>query len=456
MGRRRGPAVVAAIWAMWALGSLRHGAGEFMPNPLQGQGAPPREPVDVYFSVVLDRLLNVDEQNYRWEAMLYVYMSWEDPRALDTVANRTAEVRAGGECALACQSEYTSLFNPVFQCCDSLWRPGFMMTNLYELSESMVLRYGMVTTDLGVVGWWTTLKAVFYSPMDFRQFPRDEQELLAEFRVANLAASGVRSVIPSLTSTEFFTQGPGDVAAGWSVNSIRMDAFREAPGNYIRGSSVDGEPFPLKANDLWPDGGFTDSLMNAGVTVHVLVSRFGVYSGITIVLPIMLVTALSFVVYFVSAHLLETRLTISVTLVLTITALQFVIAAGMPASSYVTGVQKLMVLSYTTIFIGVPESLFTYSLAKWREEHGAGTPKASAKDLGAKDLGASGNGAGGASRDPQSALRLVALGALSAGRLRMQSERSLKRLARIVDRLFCAALLTVYVVIATLIMTNVI
>lgn len=73
--------------------------------------------------------------------------------------------------------------------------------------------------------------------------------------------------------------------------------------------------------------------------------RISVYFVITAILPIVINTLLSLLVFSVSPRHLDTRLGIVVTLFLSLTALQFVINAALPSSATVVPTQQLIIVS---------------------------------------------------------------------------------------------------------------
>ena len=50
---------------------------------------------DIFVSVYLDRLLEVDCFNYRHESILYFYITWNDTSAAEKVTNNTLAVLRG-------------------------------------------------------------------------------------------------------------------------------------------------------------------------------------------------------------------------------------------------------------------------------------------------------------------------------------------------------------------------
>jgi hypothetical protein len=58
-------------------------------SPLKGQGVPELATQDVWVSAYLDKLLEVDDNMYRFESAMYIFTTWRDPTALGKVeANR--------------------------------------------------------------------------------------------------------------------------------------------------------------------------------------------------------------------------------------------------------------------------------------------------------------------------------------------------------------------------------
>merc|ERR1712118_77315 len=63
---------MAWMWCLCSRTSPCHGQ---MTVPFHGQGGFPEEPVDIYVSPMMERLLEVDDKNYRFENVVYLYLS---------------------------------------------------------------------------------------------------------------------------------------------------------------------------------------------------------------------------------------------------------------------------------------------------------------------------------------------------------------------------------------------
>merc|ERR1712025_681238 len=114
-----------------------------MALPFTGQGGNPEEPVDVHVSALMERLLSVDDKEYRFEAIIYIYLSWVAPSAWEAMPNATNAFRDGTleECQRPCSFDGVNLsrkskgyFSEV-SCCDNVWLPSIGMFNVYDLPE---------------------------------------------------------------------------------------------------------------------------------------------------------------------------------------------------------------------------------------------------------------------------------------------------------------------------------
>ena len=115
-----------------------------MAPPFSGQGPDPDEQVDVYVSAMMERLLDVDDVNYRFENKVFVYLSWKDPRAYNSMVDSTKRFRNGSKevCDRPCSSTSISSLSRLSlsyhfsdTCCDDVWLPTLRMLNVYELPE---------------------------------------------------------------------------------------------------------------------------------------------------------------------------------------------------------------------------------------------------------------------------------------------------------------------------------
>ena len=127
-GRRRGTVAAPALLLL-LLVVVGGGVGDAQAqpaSPLRGTPVPsPLEAglgkVDIHVSALVERLLGVDDKEYRFESLMYLYFSWTDPRA-----HRAVDANGTAECRLPCNSAGNDA-----SCCDEVWLPGLDIFNMH-------------------------------------------------------------------------------------------------------------------------------------------------------------------------------------------------------------------------------------------------------------------------------------------------------------------------------------
>ena len=127
-GRRRGTVAAPALLLLLVV-VVGGGVGDAQAqpaSPLRGTPVPsPLEAglgkVDIHVSALVERLLGVDDKEYRFESLMYLYFSWTDPRA-----HRAVDANGTAECRLPCNSAGNDA-----SCCDEVWLPGLDIFNMH-------------------------------------------------------------------------------------------------------------------------------------------------------------------------------------------------------------------------------------------------------------------------------------------------------------------------------------
>jgi len=348
-----------------------------MALPFTGQGADPPEPRDVYVSAMMERLLEVDDRNYRFENVVYMYLSWDDADAAQAMREATLAFRNGtsDQCNRPCYSggglsTQSTGFAPQDSCCDGLWLPTIGMLNVYELPEGRLQPYGIIVDQASSgVAWWTAIHAVYFTPMDFRRFPFDTQELDMQFTYQPSIRPSIKQFIPSAFSTRFLVRGDGDTVSGWDIQSIEIiprTMSLQAELDYFIGTwgemSAASDPNPITG--MPGREGFLGQAQRVGFDIHINITRLWRYYVLNMIVPILLLAALSLVTYVVPPESLDGRIALNLTIFLALTALQFVINDQLPRSSYPSAVLKLLIVSYCAVALAVPESIIVFAIAR--------------------------------------------------------------------------------------------
>ncbi|EFN53057.1 hypothetical protein CHLNCDRAFT_137328 [Chlorella variabilis] len=342
-----------------------------MDSPLKGYGTPGPNTTEVYVSAYLDRLLSGKPQGvpplaYQFESIMYFYLSWVDPEARIKMEETTLQMRDA---------------STGYQCCDGIYIPGFYFKNAYG--------YSGISYDTYFLGESAVLREV--RAMNFANFPFDSFDLLTELRfkdttrdinvstygLDNMGAGRQRiKVIPSSGDTKLFNLGAGDDANNWQVVALCLNKYNLSMLDGVKYSerySAPGDPAPL-----WPDllalAGSGNFAVGAAANlllrqdddiggVFITVKRFGRSSWMDGILPVLVVFVLGlfiFVLDFEDETHLYNRLQLVVTLFLTLIAIQFVLVDKVPASSYMTPMQQLVLATYAFLCCVSLESIMLH------------------------------------------------------------------------------------------------
>ncbi|GJP58279.1 hypothetical protein CLOP_g22986 [Closterium sp. NIES-67] len=190
-------------------------------SPLIGQGMDPytsnvvSEPVPVYLSVMLRKLIAVDELKYSYSAYFQVVTSWRDPRVNDTlgvwkvVDQLSPDLVAGA--MSGCKPNVTFAGYNISQkedclgglsqtglpqlkdckkpctpvgtrCCDGVWLPSLNIPNVIffpqdRYSTESIYFFGDINNDMSAVDREVVVEGEFSSPFNFQRFPFDSQDL---------------------------------------------------------------------------------------------------------------------------------------------------------------------------------------------------------------------------------------------------------------------------------------
>ncbi|WIA38828.1 hypothetical protein OEZ86_002108 [Tetradesmus obliquus] len=345
----------------------------------------------------VDRLLGVDDRDYSFQAVVWFYLSWRDPRVRGQIAENTAkltEPNSTYSCELPCQSNQKAISGG---CCDGVWMPYIAFSNLKWLPQDRVLRYGFgAIPGSDAVFQWRSVHATFYTPMDLRAFPFDRQQLLIQMEVPQARSGwsgGLVTLLPSTTGKALFTaKTRGDDVSGWGVVDVRLLPFEyplcQATMAGALGPSAGADPAPVVPQYMWQSqvgearGNAEECLAvlmsdeqrgraspfwrhplaNAanvpempvpvsGLNCVIVVQRFTTRWVLSAVFPIMATTWLGFLVFFLPKDDMNGRAGSIVALFLALAAIQFVVDSDVPSSSYVTPLQQLTLASYLSLIL---------------------------------------------------------------------------------------------------------
>ncbi|GAB4822985.1 hypothetical protein N2152v2_010031 [Parachlorella kessleri] len=396
-----------------------------MESPLQGQGTPELETTEVYVSFYLDRLLKVDDREYTHQNVGFFYITWIDYSAAAKMLASTTKMLNGSACTTPCSNYVRGV-----TCCDDMYLPAFYFRNAFGFPQDREVGYQIWADTSGVVVWAVFVHGIYFQPMDFRHFPFETFELQIELEFYstsdmdlqrtqnNITHPGV-SVKFSSGGTKLYSTGAGDDTSQWSVVGITLDDNNHVDAGrwfleYSEVESDPGDPAPLNpapgtfnCSGTWADD--EESSQNGEpqlcnvysgsqeqiFAVYIEIQRFWRYYLLNSVLPVILCAVLASIIFFLDITDLAPRLEVTVTLFLSLTAVQFVLGDSMPASSYVsTGhglyivcswsvgspaelgaqvmpTQQLVIATYVFLALVAVESILVYHIATWPQHREA-------------------------------------------------------------------------------------
>lgn len=251
---------------------------------------PPARPVDVELGLFLVDITSPDQRENTFKVELDVITRWTDPRHVVD-----EELNLRGDAALA----YLA----------AGWMPAIQITNgvgemKFGRVHTQVLPDGTVTSRLRVT-------SAIRSPLNFRSFPFDTQHLVIGLESFPYARDQVRLV----ANHDFGGFDPGFEMPEWEILGVQesvRDQLRAQEGRDFSHLDYTIEIRRLRGYYLWK-----------------------------IALPLALITAISWVVFWMSEDNLGRRASVSVTGMLTVVAYQFIIASSLPRFPYLTVLDRV-------------------------------------------------------------------------------------------------------------------
>lgn len=303
-------AFFATVLALSALSVGPSTAADGVPSP--GTRAP-SGPSEVVVGMYINDIQDLNLQAYTYTMDFYVWMRWTNP---DLDPSATFEA-----------------MNP-----SESW--GLIVTPVY--SEPQKLPDGSFYMQ-------TRYQGKFNNKMPLADYPFDRQELIVEFEDVESGADKVVFV-------------PDDPAVTLNPEII-------LPGYRI------GEPFMVVEEKDYPttfgDTRLTEPVPFSRVTVTVPVTRPALAYAIKIIFPVFLVAITGSFVFFIASNLVESRIGMAITALLTLVALQFTANAALPQVDYLMMIDALYVISYIFVIFALGVSVWNSRRAHKAEVAGA-------------------------------------------------------------------------------------
>jgi hypothetical protein len=275
---------------------------------------PPSEngPVDVTAGVYVIDISDISETDNTFQAEIDVIAFWNDPRlAFDAETEGTdRQVYIGA----ASERFRTRIWNAQGSAANAVGRWESINQKITIFAD------GRIMTEIRLAA---KLRAV----LDFARFPFDTQVLPVHIESFAWNRDVVR-IKPFPEQTGF---DPSFQLAEWTVKDVSTT---------VTEITRPRDPVPY-------------SRLTCNITID---RKTGFYLW-KIFLPLLVIVAISWVVFWMNREMLGRRAGVSVTGILTVIAYQFVVSEALPRVSYLTVLDKVLLLSTLTIAATLLESL---------------------------------------------------------------------------------------------------
>lgn len=263
----------------------------------------------IYTSIFVTDIDEIDSANQSFVANVYVEFHWYDPRLA------TAD---------------DGLQNTAF---DKIWHPRIQIVNQQHLFKTFPESFEV--SAAGNVTYRQRYWGDFSQPLDLKEFPMDSQQLEIQIVAVGYDESEVLFVQNP--------QEPSGLADKLSVTEWQVSSWVAASMIYL----------PTK--NVAPVSGFQ-------LVIHA--DRNVLYYVIKIIIPLLLIVAMSWLVFWIDPKESGSQISVAITTMLTLIAYRFSIGELVPKVSYLTRLDYFILGSTLMVFLTLVLVIITSNLAK--------------------------------------------------------------------------------------------
>ena len=269
-------------------------------------------PVPVSVGFYLSDINDIDEERQRFEVEGVLTLKWHDPRM-------SFDPEAAGVSTKVFQGQYQ------FSELATAWWPQVILAN----ESGGYLRQGIVLRQEhdGRMTYVEEMNAMVEMPMELRRFPFDREQFQMVFEVLGFDQDQIQLKADSST-----TGSPGH---GVSVSEWRLEG--------LQASEID-------QHRAFLDGG---EQTQSAVVITLAVARKPGFMLRVVALPMILLVALSWSVFWMDRESLGDRMDISFVGILTVVAYQILVSTTLPKIPYFTLMGAFVYISLSTMAASV-------------------------------------------------------------------------------------------------------
>lgn len=302
-----------------------------------GMPNPPASPTEVTCGLMILDVIDIDDVNESFEAEVVVLAEWDDPRlAFDAEAEGVDRKIFQGD------FQFAEVFTG--------WWPQLLLVNEVGAADLSAVKIEVYPD--GHVRYLDQHNAVLETPMNLEDYPFDSQELQVQLvPFGDVAGDVVLTVNETYAdATEDFVSRNSTVnVAGWELERVVFSTDT----TFLNHTTIDRQISRLTA------------------TIHL--KRRSWQLVWQMLFPLLVIVSMIWSIFWIDIDSLGDRLNVAFVGVLTIVAYQFVVIDNMPRMSYLTFTDMLLLVSFVTMSLTIPQSLVIYGLVRGGEHARAKT-----------------------------------------------------------------------------------
>jgi hypothetical protein len=272
------------------------------------------DPVEISVGLYITNLVAIDETRETFEVGGFLTGRWQDPR-LALPGNQPGKPRT-------------------FRLGD-IWAPAIEGANTISHTTN---QYSLEADSDGTVTYRERFEGVYSNNFALRRFPFDTQVLSFEFQPFLTAASPIRFASEALRGSGITPDQHTELAA-WQLGDLTYTADK-----------LFHDPFQPETREA---------------LFQITAKRRSGFYLWKIFLPLVLITLVPMVVYWIDVKEFDWIVKIPMTMLLSLVAFQFTVTRDLPRIGYITFLDAAFITSFVFCFLGIFEITMVYVLQKY-------------------------------------------------------------------------------------------
>jgi hypothetical protein len=271
---------------------------------------PGNKPTPVSIGLYLTKLTDIDEFNSRFRFEAYARFEWCDPREAFDAEAEGSDMRQ----VLVDPRKYVQLWTPDLSIANGIGEPNVTKSMIEIWADGRVRISGYFNSAVTV-------------PFDLRHFPFDRQSFEIEL--------------------ESFSFNREEIELHWMENFGGYQEDIYLPEWRIESTEIlIDQPVDIR-----------DQVAFSRAVFVINVAREYGYYIFKLSIPLLLIVALSWTVFWMHDESLASRMRVSATAFLTIVAYQFAISNSLPKVAYLTTMDRLMIASFVLVALSALQNM---------------------------------------------------------------------------------------------------